>query len=195
MTRWVILQKARGQAYRRSGIALPLVVGIRFQVLFHSGHPGSFHLSLTVLVHYRSPRVFSLGGWTPLLPTGLACPVVLKVTGRSLLTFAYGTITRYGWPFQYHSASEQICNSFGSLQRPRRALLPPPRNDCSLDTRQVWAVPLSLATTQGMISLPGGTKMFQFPPCPPSRLCIQRAVPRHSPGWVPPFGNLRIEAC
>jgi hypothetical protein len=59
------------------GNALPLVVGIRFQVLFHSGYPGSFHLSLTVLVHYRSPRVFSLGGWTPLLPTGLACPVVL----------------------------------------------------------------------------------------------------------------------
>ena len=32
---------------------------------------GSFHLSLTVLVHYRSSRVFSLGGWAPLLPTGL----------------------------------------------------------------------------------------------------------------------------
>ncbi len=45
---------------------------------FHSGHPGSFHLSLTVLVHYRSLRIFSLGDWTPQLPTGLACPVVLK---------------------------------------------------------------------------------------------------------------------
>ena len=32
---------------------------------------GTFHLSLTVLVHYRLPRVFSLGGWAPLLPTGL----------------------------------------------------------------------------------------------------------------------------
>src|SRR4029078_2341204 len=38
-----------------TGIALPLLVGIRFQVLFHSPHRGSFHLSLTVLVHYRSP--------------------------------------------------------------------------------------------------------------------------------------------
>ena len=27
----------------------------RFQVLFHSVAHGSFHLSLTVLVHYRSP--------------------------------------------------------------------------------------------------------------------------------------------
>ena len=48
------MQKARGQAFRRSGIALPLLVGIRFQVLFHSPHRGAFHLSLTVLVHYRS---------------------------------------------------------------------------------------------------------------------------------------------
>ncbi len=33
---------------------LPLLVRIRFQVLFHSPNRGSFHLSLTVLVHYRS---------------------------------------------------------------------------------------------------------------------------------------------
>ncbi len=32
---------------------------------------GAFHLSLTVLVHYRSRHLFSLGGWSPLLPTGL----------------------------------------------------------------------------------------------------------------------------
>ena len=31
------------------------LVGARFQVLFHSAVRGSFHLSLTVLVHYRSP--------------------------------------------------------------------------------------------------------------------------------------------
>ena len=53
------MQKARGQAFRKgpksySGIALPLLVGIRFQELFHSPHRGAFHLSLTVLVHYRS---------------------------------------------------------------------------------------------------------------------------------------------
>ena len=42
----------------------------RFQVLFHSPHRGAFHLSLTVLVHYRSPRVFSLGTWSSQLPAG-----------------------------------------------------------------------------------------------------------------------------
>ena len=49
------MQKARGQAFPLRDIALPLLVGIRFQVLFHSPNRGSFHLSLTVLVHYRSP--------------------------------------------------------------------------------------------------------------------------------------------
>ena len=33
---------------------LRLFVGIRFQVLFHSPCRGAFHLSLTVLVRYRS---------------------------------------------------------------------------------------------------------------------------------------------
>jgi hypothetical protein len=56
VTSRLIMQKARGQAFlgRSPGIALPLLVGIRFQVLFHSPRRGSFHLSLTVLVHYRS---------------------------------------------------------------------------------------------------------------------------------------------
>jgi chromate transport protein ChrA len=31
-----------------------LLVGIRFQELFHSPRRGAFYLSLTVLVHYRS---------------------------------------------------------------------------------------------------------------------------------------------
>ena len=59
-------------------LALRLLVSLRFQVLFHSPNGGTFHLSLTVLVHYRSPNVFSLGEWTPQIPTGLACPVVLR---------------------------------------------------------------------------------------------------------------------
>lgn len=192
LTRRLILQKARGQALHKCAIALPPIVGAWFQVLFHSPYRGSFHLSLTVLVHYRSPRVFSLGKWTSLLPTGLACPVVLKVTGRSLTPFAYGTITLYGRPFQYLSARDEVCNSFGPLKRPGQALQPPSRNGLSLDTRRVWALPFSLATTQGMFSLPRGTKMFQFPRFPPTGLCIQPAVPGHSSRWVSPFGYPRI---
>ena len=35
---------------------------------------GAFHLSLTVLVHYRSLRVVSLGRWSSLIPTGFLVP-------------------------------------------------------------------------------------------------------------------------
>ena len=59
-------------------LALQLLVSSWFQVLFHSPNRGTFHLSLAVLVHYRSPNVFSLGEWTPQVPAGLACPAVLR---------------------------------------------------------------------------------------------------------------------
>ena len=36
--------------------------------------------------------------------------------------------------------------------------------------------------------------MFHFPRFARTRLCIQRAVRRHYPPWVSPFGNLRIKA-
>ena len=49
------MQKAvRHPAVGYNGIGLRMIVGKRFQVLFHSPHRGSFHLSLTVLVRYRS---------------------------------------------------------------------------------------------------------------------------------------------
>ena len=49
-SRRLIMQEARGHPE-----GLPHFVGTRFQVLFHSPCRGAFHLSLTVLVHYRSP--------------------------------------------------------------------------------------------------------------------------------------------
>ena len=48
-TRRFIMQKAR-----RHSCELRPLVGTWFQVLFHSSVRSAFHLSLTVLVHYRS---------------------------------------------------------------------------------------------------------------------------------------------
>ena len=61
-----------------------------------------------------------------------------------------------------------------------------------LATSPVWAVPRSLATTWGIISLfsfPRGTKMFQFPRLAPA----QSAGERSSTAQVVPFGNPRIK--
>ena len=50
VTRRFIMQKARRHCTKQ----LRPLEGAWFQVLFHSPRRGAFHLSLTVLVHYRS---------------------------------------------------------------------------------------------------------------------------------------------
>jgi hypothetical protein len=52
VTRRLIMQKARCHPIT----GLQPLVGARFQDLFHPLTQGTFHLSLTVLVHYRSLR-------------------------------------------------------------------------------------------------------------------------------------------
>ncbi len=105
-------------------MALRLFVSIRFQVLFHSAHGRAFHLSLMVLVHYRSLRVFSLGRWASRLPTGLACPVVLKDTAEVWLSFTYRTITFCGRPFQCRLVRDQIGNFRMRALQPRSSRSP-----------------------------------------------------------------------
>ena len=52
VTRRFIMQKARRHCTKQ----LRPLVGVWFQELFHSSCRSAFHLSLTVLVHYRSHR-------------------------------------------------------------------------------------------------------------------------------------------
>ena len=46
-----------------------------------------------------------------------------------------------------------------------------------------------------LISIPGGTEMFHFPPFASLSLCIQPRIRGHYSTWVSPFGNPRIDAC
>ena len=52
VTRRFIMQKARRHCIKQ----LRPLVGVWFQELFHSSYRSAFHLSFTVLVHYRSHR-------------------------------------------------------------------------------------------------------------------------------------------
>ena len=113
-TRWLILQKARRHAAR----ALRLLVGARFQVLFHSP-PGvlfTFPSRYSFAIGHR--RVFSLGGWSPLLRTGFHVPGPT----RDLLTggggFAYGAVTRCGRPFHAVPLPPILCNPARGVQSP-----------------------------------------------------------------------------
>ena len=65
---------------------------------------GAFHLSLTVLVHYRSHWVFSLGRWSSLIPTGFLVSRGTWDTLENVRLFAYRAVTFCAGPFQAASA-------------------------------------------------------------------------------------------
>jgi hypothetical protein len=69
----------------------PLTAG-KYEVSGSLSSPsrGAFHLSLTVLVRYRSLKVLSLGGWSPQLPTNSPGFVVLRIPARSRVRFFTG---------------------------------------------------------------------------------------------------------
>ena len=98
---------------------------------------------------------------------------------------SYGAITLYGVAFQRLRSAGGFVTPWGPCRNPRRALQPPSCNGCTLATGQVWAVPLSLATTQGIVSFPRGTKMFQFPRCPPTAYGFSGGSLGMNPGGLP----------
>ena len=108
----------------------------------------------------------------------------ISVPGRTqefgwlAVTFAYGTGTLCGWLF----------NTIGL------ATASPSAAPTTPTWWSVWAVPRSLATTSGMISVPLGTEMFQFPRFPFTGYVFTR---EYRPSlatnrWVSPFGHPRI---
>src|SRR6059058_1634764 len=97
---------------------------------------GAFHLSLTVLVHYRSLKVLSLGGWSPQLPTRFhvsrgtqdARPRT-RLTATGLSPAVVGPSN----PFAFTCCD--CCES---------------SNPIGSEKPVVWALPVSLATTAGI---------------------------------------------
>jgi hypothetical protein len=104
---------------------------------------------------------------TPPSPTGLSPPPV----GRS------SAVRLKAWT----AAS-------GRYPAPDTSFYPGPAARTSSYAAPVWAPPVSLAATPGILSVPQGTEMFQFPQCPPRHPAWYRGRPR----WVAPFGNLWI---
>ena len=96
--------------------------------------------------------VFSLGGWSPQLPTGfLASRRTQELYYDQCLSFAYRALTVCGPPFQGSSAafSSRVRRSYNPEKQALRFRLRPFRS------------PLLRASR--LISLPPGTEMFQFP--------------------------------
>lgn len=111
-TRWLILQKAR----RHTARVLRLLVGARFQVLFHSplGVLFTFPSRYWFAIGHR--RVFSLGGWSPRIRTGFHVSGTTRVPASE----AAGFRVRGSYPlrpaFPCRSATAQLCNSVPGLR-------------------------------------------------------------------------------
>ena len=116
LTRWIIMQKVRCQAFSIRSIALQLLVGTGFQILFHSPLRGSFHLSLTVLCAIGDIRVFSLGGWCPRIPTRRLRPRGTWDTSNCCSDFTYRAFTFSGQASQLVLLS---CSSYIEVPQPR----------------------------------------------------------------------------
>ena len=102
--------------------------------------------------------------------------------------FAYGAITRYDQTFQ----TVQLYMNLVTLRDiPNR-----PHNPHTTEVVRVWALPLSLAATDGItiVFFSWGYLDVSVPPVRHIRLCIHRMLLEHYLQWVSPFGNPRIKA-
>ena len=121
--------------------------------------------------------VFSLTGWAPQVHAGFLVPRATQDSTTPRRPFVYGAVTRYGRPFQ---AVPLDCLRAISWSY----------NPVTASTATVWAPPLSLATTRGIILI---FSSYGY---------LDVSVPHVRPGYagdgpparrVAPFGNPRIK--
>ena len=144
---------------------LPLLVGGRFQVLFHSGPPVLFTFPSRYWFTIGHRIVFSLGRWSSQIPTRFLVPRGTRVPVRRVMHFAYRAFTVYGRPFHavplYMTFVTPLMNCNSSIQVPQPRIC----NACRLTHTRFGLFPVRspLLRESFLLSFPAGTKMFQFP--------------------------------
>jgi hypothetical protein len=112
----------------------------------------------------------ALDGGPPRFPPDITCPVVLTKQSARVRP---ARRLRGSHPLRRPVPAAFGCTRRNSSARgdcrplPDRRSTPPPQRRQATNTELVWAPPRSLAATRGILSLPRGTEMFQFPRCPP----------------------------
>jgi hypothetical protein len=145
---------------------------------------GAFHLSLTVLLHYRLLNVLSLGGWSPQLPTRFHVPRGTQDPSPQAVHVLYGTLTHSGRAFQRVRVQTSCLLLVLQPQHIRRCA----GLGSSRFARHYYGNLL-------LISFRRATEMFQFTHYPPPCLYIQQGVSRHHSGRVAPLGYSGLIAC
>lgn len=152
-----------------------MIVGRWFQVLFHSAHCGSFHLSLTVLVRYRSKR--SIQGWRVVSPASARISRVLAYSGSCYLEIIFHIRGYHPLWLIFPNYSTRLFQWMLQSSTPSASTW-----------FALFPVRSPLLGESRLISFPLGTEMFHFPRFAPFK------VIHISMYWVAPFGNLRIKA-
>ena len=140
VTRWLILQKARRHSHLR---AAPAARGRAVSGAVSLPSRGAFHLSLTVLVRYRSQE--SVQDWRVVPPASGRIPRGRPYSGTASHGppgFAYGALTPFGRPSQAVRLRAGFLTPPGVLS-PRT---PPPATPTSqrlkaVTVMSVWASP------------------------------------------------------
>ncbi len=197
------MQKARRQACRQAAERPPsyrtlrLLVGAWFQVLFHSPHWGTFHLSLTVLSALSVAREYlALGGGPPGFPQGSTCPEVLGNRAQGDRSFSPTGLSPSMAP-DFHGI--RLRNGFVTPRGVRGLLrlcptTPLPQRPRASTRQRFRLFPFRspLLRESMSLSFPPGTEMFQFPGC---RLPTSVGMTGVYPCRVSPFGHPGIKGC
>ena len=152
-----------------------MIVGKWFQVLFHSAHCGSFHLSLTVLVRYRCDS--SIQGWRVVSPASVRVSRALTYSGSCYLEILFHIRDYHPLWLFFPKCSIRVSLWILQSSTPNASIgfaLFPFRSPLLRESR--------------LISFPLVTEMFHFTRFAPFKvICIATY-------WVAPFGNLGIKA-
>ena len=123
---------------------------------------------------------------------GFPCPAVLRNSRSEAVRFRLRGLYPLRRAVPCTSPTTQLCNSPTRRQTDQLESYNPPTTTTAVyHVVGVWAVPFSLATTQGVeVSfLSSGYLDVSVPQLASRTLCIQVRVPAHYHWWVSPFGD------
>ena len=123
---------------------------------------------------------------------GFPCPAVLRNSSSKSMHFRLQGRYLLWRDFPFTSANTWFCNLPTRRQTDQlKPYNPAVTTAAAYHVTTVWALPLSLATTQGVeVSfLSSGYLDVSVPQLASRTLCIQVRVPAHYHWWVSPFGD------
>ena len=153
-----------------SGIALRLIVGARFQVLFHSPPGVLFTFPSRYLSAIGRQEYLALEGGPPDFPRGSTCPAVLRHMTQEASSFS---LTGLSPSLACRSRAVRLTTRLVT-SRPvlcpiqSRPVTPPVQRQRAITYRRFRLFPFRspLLGESRLISTPQGTEMFQFPHWP-----------------------------